>query len=256
MLTDVAYYPLYRKKHGQINISTWHGTPLKTLGYTFYEDEYVVANQKRGFILSDYFVCPNEYTFECIKTSYQLEGLLKGKVLYGGYPRNNVFFKEPNEKLRKHLKIEGKKVIVYMPTWRGKVIRVNDTVQVATLQSMMKQIDDKLTNEDVLFVKLHRLNMAEIDFSELNHIVPFPEEFETYDVLNLADVLITDYSSVMFDFLCTRRKIVLYCYDKEDYINNRGIYFDINQLPFPIVTTIDELVKEVHSQKNMMIKKF
>jgi CDP-glycerol glycerophosphotransferase len=249
LVTDVAYYSLYRKKEGQINISTWHGTPLKTLGYTFAEDSYVVANQKRGFLLADYFVCPNEYTFDCIKKSYQLNSLFKGKILFGGYPRNSIFFHEPNVVLKEKLNLKNKKILVYMPTWRGKVIKVNGSEQTHTLQTLLKEIDRKLPENYVLLAKLHRLNQAEIDFSEFEKIQPFPEEYESYEVLNLADVLITDYSSVMFDFLCTRRKIVLFCYDKEDYVNNRGIYFDIDRLPFPIVSEVENLVKEMTSPK-------
>lgn len=250
LFTDVAYYSLYRKKKGQVCISTWHGTPLKTLGFTFFEDSYVVANQKRGFLLADYFVCPNEYTWNCIKESYQLDGLFKGKVIFGGYPRNSIFFDEFKRKERKEdLECNDKKIVVYMPTWRGRVIQVNDKGQSVELQKILEDIDNRLPDEYEIWAKLHRLNQNELDYSMFSHIKPFPKGYDTYDVLNVADILVTDYSSVMFDFLSTRKKIILYCYDKVDYVENRGCYFDIDELPFPIVSEIDSLIKEICSEK-------
>ena len=254
LFTDVAYYSLFRKKRGQTCVSTWHGTPLKTLGYTFCEDEYVVANQKRGFLLADYFICPNEYTWNCIRESYQLEGLFHGKVIYGGYPRNTVFF---NDSQRAETKMElctsfdltGKKLVVYMPTWRGKVIQVDDKGQTVELQELLQEIDALMPENYMVLAKLHRLNQNELDYSEFQHIIPFPEGYDTYDVLNASDILVTDYSSVMFDFLPTHKKIVLFCYDKDDYIENRGCYFDMDELPFPIVTDTEALVKEICSPK-------
>lgn len=251
LFTDVAFYSLFQKRKGQICVTTWHGTPLKTLGYTFYEDAYVVANQKRGFILADYFVCPNEYTWECIKTSYQLDGLFNGKVVFAGYPRNAIFFDEKRrEQLKAHLDVDGKKVIVYMPTWRGKVIEVKGQEQSHQLQRLLSEIDKTLSDDCIVWAKLHRLNQAELDFSVFDRVRPFPTGFDTYDVLNTADVLVTDYSSVMFDFANTGKKIVLYCYDKEDYVSNRGCYFDMEKLPFPIVTTVKELICEICSERN------
>lgn len=246
LFTDVAYYSLFRKKRGQVCVSTWHGTPLKTLGFTFYEDSYVVANQKRGFLLADYFVCPNEYTWNCVRTSYQLDGLFKGEVIYGGYPRNSVFFDESRRaEVREELNIDNKKVVVYMPTWRGRVIQVNDKGQSVELQELLEEIDELLPDDYVMWTKLHRLNQNELDFSEFRHIKTFPSGYETYDVLNAADMLVTDYSSVMFDFVSKGRKIVLFCYDKEDYTKNRGCYFNIDELPFPIVTEPKGLVEEI-----------
>lgn len=249
LFTDVAFYPLYRKKEGQVCVSTWHGTPLKTLGFTFFEDSYVVANQKRGFCLADYFICPNNYTWNCIKDSYQLDGLFKGEVIFSGSPRNSVFFNEHRrDEVREKFRVNNKKVIAYLPTWRGRVIEV-DTKQSLQLYEMLEMLDDSLTDEFEIWVKLHRLNQEEIDFSEFSHIRKFPMGYETYDLLNATDALITDYSSVMFDFMLTGRQIILYCYDKEDYVENRKCYFDIEKLPFPIVEKTEELIQEIKSGK-------
>ena len=251
LFTDVAFYPLFRKKNEQKCITTWHGTPLKTLGYTFWEDSYVVPNQKRGFLLSDYFICPNQYTWDCIKNSYQLDGLFKGKVIFNGYPRNEVFFDENRQKTMKEmLGVNGeKKIFVYMPTWRGKVVDVKGKEQSSILQKYLDNIDRLLPDNVEVWAKLHRLNEVDLDFSEFEHIKKFPSQYETYDVLNVADGLITDYSSVMFDYLVTSKKIILFCYDKFEYTTKRECYFNIDDLPFPIVETVEQLIEEIVGEK-------
>ena len=83
----------------------------------------------------------------------------------------------------------------------------------------------------------------------MKHIRLFPKEYETYDFLNVIDVLISDYSSVFFDFALTKRKVVLFTYDLEEYIASRGMYFPIEELPFPRVSTPKELVDELNNPK-------
>lgn len=251
LFSDVSYYPLFQKKNGQTCVYAWHGTPLKTLGFTFTEDAYIAANQKRGFTLADYVISPNAYTWECFKNSYELNGLFKGKVVFNGYPRNSIFFDEDRRTyMQKALNPDNKKIIVFMPTWRGKVISIDGESQSQELQEILGHIDELLPDDYLFWAKLHRLNSNELDFSEFKHIKPFPEGYETYDVLNIADVLVTDYSSVMFDFSNTKKKIILYCYDNKKYIEERGVYFDIAELPFPIVTNEEDLIKELSSGKN------
>ena len=247
LFTDVGFWQLFQKREGQVCVGTWHGTPLKVLGYSFWEDSYVVANQKRGFLLSDYLVMPNEYTFEKIYGSYELDGLLSAKVLYSGYPRNSIFFNAGRRKYvrKKFLRGRAKTIIAYMPTWRGLVINVEKEGQASILQRLLLEIDRSLTDDYILWAKLHRLNNAEIDYSEFKHIEPFPSDFETYDALNAADILVTDYSSVMFDFANTGKKIILFCYDKMDYLENRRCYFSIDDLPFPIVENSKDLIREI-----------
>jgi CDP-glycerol glycerophosphotransferase len=84
----------------------------------------------------------------------------------------------------------------------------------------------------------------------------FPQGYETYDVLNTADILITDYSSVFFDFANSKRKIILFNYDEDEYISYRGTYFSLEELPFPKVQTIDDLVSELNSPKDYDDDKF
>ena len=111
------------------------------------------------------------------------------------------------------------------------------------------ELDKLLTEDEVLFVKLHLIDEKKVCYDDFTHIRCFPEHYETYEVLNIADVLMADYSSVMFDFACTGRKIVLFPFDKEDYLRDRGTYIQLDDLPFPQVFSLEELAAELRSGK-------
>ena len=82
-----------------------------------------------------------------------------------------------------------------------------------------------------------------LDLSSYQHIQKFPEGYDSYEVLNMCDVLITDYSSVMYDFANSGKKIILFAYDIEDYAGSRGMYEDIRNYPFPLVRTPQEVAE-------------
>jgi len=251
IFTDSSFIIPYEKRTGQVVVQTWHGTPLKKIGYDYVEDVAFTSNQKRAFAIADYCLFPNRYTMEHMIDSYRLENTMSGKILLGGYPRNSIFFDaEAAQALRDKLGLKGKRVYVYMPTWRGTLRDASQRKQqTLNLQKYLAQLDESLEDDQILFAKLHRLNQAEIDFSAFEHIRVFPTEYETYQFLAIADCLITDYSSVMFDFLCTRKKIILFAYDKQEYLQRQGTYMDFDALPFPQVKTIPELVEELGSPK-------
>ena len=79
------------------------------------------------------------------------------------------------------------------------------------------------------------------------HILPFPTEVSNYEFLNCADALITDYSSVFFDFSLTKKPIILFMYDYDTYLADRGLYMDVRSLPFRQIYKTDELVECLRS---------
>ena len=92
-------------------------------------------------------------------------------------------------------------------------------------------------------MKLHPFVGDALDLSSYQHIQKFPEGYDSYEVLNMCDVLITDYSSVMYDFANSGKKIILFAYDIEDYAGSRGMYEDIRNYPFPLVRTPQEVAE-------------
>lgn len=249
LFNDVVFDWKYIKKEGQVYVNTWHGTPLKNLGYDVNGEQYLMGNGQRNLMMADYIAMPNRYCAEKLISCYCLENLFHGKILYSGYPRNQVFYDDANRAaVRRALGLQDKKVYVYMPTWRGTHNNTSNAF-VRTMMTMFEYLDANFSDEQVLYVKLHNMMKAELDLSNFTHIKEFSTEFEPYEVLNCADCLITDYSSVFFDYACTGRDIVLYVPDKEEYFKDRGMYMTIDTLPFPQVVTAAKLLEALNSGK-------
>ncbi|WP_296869706.1 CDP-glycerol glycerophosphotransferase family protein [uncultured Methanobrevibacter sp.] len=250
IIHDSGIRPKFIKRPGQIVLNTWHGTPLKYMGKDNVSEEHRVANVQHPFLSADYLLYPNDFMKEKMMKAYMIEKIYPGKILLEGYPRNSVFFdEERKEELKKELNLQDKEIFVYMPTFKGILTDRKDEEQKYEIEEYLEELDEKLNDKQLALVKLHVYNRSKLNFDQYKHVKPFIEDYETYDVLNMADVLITDYSSVFFDFANTRRKIVLFNYDEEEYMKYRGTYFPLSDLPFPKVQTIDDLVKELNSPK-------
>ncbi len=252
LINDTSFSYHFYKRPGQVYLNTWHGTPLKAMGKAMTTDTGTIGNIQRNFFMSDYMLTPNEFTLECMTRDYMLNNFgNQTKLWLTGYPRiSTLFYKERREELRRALGVEDKQVIAYLPTWRGLMSNGRRSKQNALFAQYLQELDERLKPNQVVYVKLHVLARAKINLEEFEHILPYPEEYETYDFLNATDLLLTDYSSVFFDYSVTGRKIVLFTYDKEEYLAERGLYFPMEELPFPQVQTVEELVEELNAPKN------
>lgn len=259
LINDNTFPPYFIKKEGQVYLNTWHGTPLKTLGRKIHND-IAIGNTQKNFVVSDYLLYPNEFTKNVMIRDYMLGNISSGSYILAGYPRNEVFFDDCSKnRIREQLNLQNRWVYAFMPTWRGTVAKVGSDKDNIYLMYQLYELDRQLTDDEILYVNfhplaIHRKNEAEI--RSFQHIRKFPAGYETYDFLNAADVLITDYSSVFFDFACTRRKIILFPYDKEEYLRDRGTYIDMDSLPFPRVYDVPSLIRELRSEKGYDDTKF
>lgn len=250
LVNDNTFLPFYIKKEGQVYLNTWHGTPLKTLGKQIHNAMYGIGNAQKNFMVADYLLYPNEYTMEHMIDDYMLSNVSSGKVLLAGYPRNEAFFdKESEAKIREELEIIGKKIYAFMPTWRGAVGAI-DPKATTYVQYYLYEMDKRLTDDEIMYVNLHPIAKKNVSFKSLKHIKQFPKAYETYEFLNACDCLITDYSSVFYDFAVSRKKCILFTYDEEEYFADRGLYRPLSSLPFPSVKTVDALFCELRSPKN------
>ena len=248
IFTDSGIRPKYIKKEGQILINTWHGTPLKLMGIDNPGEITSIGHIQHCLLSADYLIYPNDYMMEKMMGSYMIDKIFPGTVLLEGYPRNSIFFKQ--SLLKDKLGLSNKEIFVYMPTFRGTLDDKKDIDQKNDIQEFLSKIDLNLNENQLMLVKLHPYNESQIDFTKFDKIKQFPTEFETYDVINMADCLITDYSSVFFDFANTKRKIIIFNYDEEDYLNYRGFYFPLSDLPYPKVSGIEELISELNLNKD------
>lgn len=248
LINNVTFPTYFIKNEKQIYLNTWHGTPLKALGKAMTEEMHTIGNVQRNFLMSDYILAPNQFTLDIIRRDYMLDNLYKGSYLLCGYPRNHIFYDIDRQKqIRNKLELDDKKIIVYMPTWRGSHAVRKDQDQYIYIMHMLLEMEKNISDDTLVFVKEHNMSTFKIDFSGFEKIRAFPENMETYEFLCIADCLITDYSSVMFDFANTGRKIILYAYDQKEYLKDRGMYMDFDQLPFTIVYTTLDLINEVNN---------
>ena len=251
-------YIVKRKK--TTYIQTWHGTPLKKLALDM-EDvsmagessiELYKQNFEKNTSRWDYLISQNQYSSEIFRRAFRFHK----EILEIGYPRNDILFQKNDVasiiELKKELKLPlDKKIILYAPTWR------DDEYYGLGKYKFTSKLDfqlakEQLNEEYVFIVKYHYLVQDQIDWSEYKGFV---YEFDkTYDISTLylvADMLITDYSSVMFDYSILSRPMFFFAYDLEKYKNQlRGFYFDImTEVPGPIVTTTAELLNEIQNYK-------
>ena len=251
LINDNTFLPYFIKKEGQIYLNTWHGTPLKSLGRKIKHDALNIGNPQRNFLTADYILFPNEYTKRHMLEDYMMDNIAQSKTIMGGYPRNDVFFNTERRKtLRKELKLENYKVWAYMPTFRQNARVGTSAKSDAYMLYNLFELDKRMNDDEVMFVNLHPVSRSNVDFDEFIHIKEFPSEIETYDFLNITDCLVTDYSSVFFDYACTGKKIILFTYDKEDYLKDRGMYLSLDDIVYPKVGDFNALLKELRFGKN------
>ncbi len=251
LFNDSSFPAWYIKREGQVYLNTWHGTPFKMMGRDVWNRAYAIGNVQRNFLIADYLLYPNDYMKEKMINAYMLNNTWKGTALLEGYPRNSAFFHpERVAAVKEALGITDKRMILYMPTWRGVMTNKKTDVQMQAAYCYFQLLDHALTDDEVFYVKFHLFSAKDFNFSQFKHIKPVPQEIETYDLLNAADVMVTDYSSVFFDFANSGKKIVLFTYDREEYLDERGLYVPIDSFPFPQANTFEELLAEIRSPKN------
>lgn len=249
--TSFPYY--FQKNQGQVYINTWHGTPLKTLG-TDIKDTKVSAhsNIQRNLLQVDYLVSQNKFTYEKLLNSHDCQSIYNGKILDIGYPRIDLTINHNNNNIKSILSIEeGKKVILYAPTWRGKVGTETDTSKI--LLNDLEHIKSKVTDEYIVLLKAHYFTYNYFKENGCEHLC-VPEYVDSNELLSVVDILITDYSSIFFDFLATENPVIFYSDDYEDYEKTRGFYIPYETMPGPICRNIDDLIETIVNIDDIKVK--
>lgn len=242
LINNVSFPPYFIRKKEQKYMNTWHGTPLKTLGKKMVQGIEDMSNMQRNFLQATDLLFPNDFTMAHMMEDYNLFELFTGKAIVSGYPRNSIFLDtEKAKQVRKQFNFENKEVFAYMPTWRGTQsnVAVNELYEKEVIY-ILNELDSVLNDNQILYVNLHSLVKDKISIDGYKHILPFPN-IDNYEFLNSVDVLISDYSSVFFDFSITKKAIVLFMYDYDKYMNDRGTYFDVKDLPFYKIYSIEDM---------------
>ncbi|MDL4814843.1 bifunctional glycosyltransferase/CDP-glycerol:glycerophosphate glycerophosphotransferase [Actinomadura opuntiae] len=247
----------YIKREGQIYLQTWHGTPLKRLGYDLKDMPYR-RTEKLDWIQREvprwsYLLSPSPFATDVMRHAFHYSG----RILETGYPRNDVMSTPEWQRLgtdiRKRLGIpEGKKVVLYAPTWRDDEHHAMDR-RGFHLELDLETMRRVLGGDHVLLLRAHylitdRAHVACDDF--VMDVTRYPDVADLYMA---ADVLVTDYSSAMFDYAVLGRPMVFYTYDLERYRDHvRGFYLDLEaEAPGPLAATSEEVAEAVRAAPEM-----
>lgn len=245
----------YRKREGQVFLETWHGTPLKRLAFDQEEVTAASPTYKAQFYRQkqewDYLIAPNAFSSEIFKSCfmYKDEG---DTMLDTGYPRNDLLSDPHKEEIAKELKKKvgiplDKKVILYAPTWRDDEYYGNGAYKFQ-LKLNLEQMRKELGDEYVIILRTHYYIADVLDLTGLDG---FAFNLSKYDDITeiylMSDILITDYSSVFFDFANLKRPMLFYTYDLDKYRDVlRGFYINMEEeLPGPLVFTTDEVIDTI-----------
>lgn len=237
----------FTKRPSQYYLQTWHGTPLKRIGHdilevTFGGGDYL-ERMDREAATWDALISPNGYSSDIFPRAFAFDGPL----LEIGYPRNDVVARDPRHRRAETLAALGidpaKTVVLYAPTWRD--ITYKSSTGAAVTEYLDPEVFAAALGETHHLVLRGHSNTAArervVDVPGVTDATDYPEVAELYGA---ADVLVTDYSSVMFDFAVTRKPIVYLVPDLEQYRDRyRGFYFDLeHDAPGPLTRTTEDLV--------------
>lgn len=255
-ISDTRFPKYIIKRPDIIYIQTWHGTPLKKLALdldaVYMSGETSLEDYKRNFYNNvqtwDYLISQNNYSTEIFKKAFGFEK----EILEIGYPRNDILFRKNNKediiKIKDSLGLpQDKRIILYAPTWRDNEYHGNGRYRFNTgldFPLLMKELKE----DTVLVVKYHYLIKDAIDWSNYKGFVyDFDKDYDISLLYLASDMLITDYSSVMFDYSILKRPMMFYCYDLCEYKDTlRGFYFDfMNEAPGPVVETTKALIDSI-----------
>lgn len=250
---------VYTKKKGTYHIQTWHGTPLKKLGFDISPNSPSYKENTSNDLMKrnsrwDLAISPNTFTSEVYKSAFKY----KNKIIESGYPRNDIFYQENNKKIidiKSKLGIKSnKKVILYAPTWRDYDFHNNKQTEPFQFKFDIERFIENFGDEYVLLIRLHYRDALRAQISKYEGLVINVSNYDDIKYLYLiSDILITDYSSVMFDFANSNKPIIFFAYDIVRYSSDlRGFYFNFREnAPGPIVTTEQELFKAIHNIKQI-----
>ncbi|EPQ9626187.1 CDP-glycerol glycerophosphotransferase family protein [Staphylococcus pseudintermedius] len=249
LINNATFAAYFTKKPEQVYINTWHGTPLKHMGFDVKNNLKGSQNTMKNFLASDYMISPNAHTTNIFKHAFKLDGLYSGEILEIGYPRIdltiNTTANEAREYLAEHLNLKKNPIILYCPTWRGK--NVNDPENsLLNIFEEIKLLNQKLPHQ--VLVKVHPFVYSKA--KEMPELKPYlvPDFLDTNQLMPAVDLMITDYSSIFFDFLVTDKPIVFYVPDLDKYQNERGVYIDLCALPGPVADNIQDVITLVSNE--------
>lgn len=244
-ITNTVHLFYEHKREGQFFINTWHGYgPFKLAEGDVNKDAASRERYTKSNGASDLFITASSFYTHIYRRSFYYQG----EVLECGAPRNDVFFKANDfgEKIREIYQIPREKgIVLYAPTYRS---FTGDALERYNLhwERILESLQERFGKEYVVVYKLHHYMhklVSEKGLYEGAVDATFYPDIQ--ELLVAADIVITDYSSLMWDFSLQRRPVFLYQNDEDEYTNNRGFYAPVSEWPYPKAHSQEELVEQI-----------
>jgi CDP-glycerol glycerophosphotransferase len=240
--------PEYRKRDGQVYLQTWHGTPLKKIGFDIGKPQFASGTAYFDHLENDVakwdlLLSQNPFSTPILRRAFRFDG----EVCEYGYPRNDALTRDTERaaQIRERLGLPaGKRVVLYAPTWRDNQFYASGRYRF-DLRLDTGRAARVLGPGHVLLIRGHHHLANDVRAGGspgfVRNVTGYPD---ITDLFLITDVLITDYSSVMFDFAVTGRPMLFFTYDLAAYRDKlRGFCFDFEaEAPGPLLTTSDEVL--------------
>jgi len=240
----------FRKRDGQFYLQTWHGTLLKRIGFDIENPQFISGTAYFDHLAADVaqwdlLLSPNPFSTPLMRRAFRYEG----EIGEFGYPRNDLLRRPDTEAVASSVRDRlglppGKRVVLYAPTWRDNQVYANGKRYRFDMRLDLEQAWRTLGEDYVFLIRGHH-QMADDVPSGMRpgfavNVTAYPDISELYLV---SDVLVTDYSSAMFDYAVTGRPMLFFTYDLADYRDNlRGFYLDFEaEVPGPLLATSEEV---------------
>lgn len=244
VITNVDYLSYVRFRKGQYIIQTWHGGgSYKKVGVQTKNINWFTAKRRSYFNeRTDYFISSSEiFTKDTIKGSFNF----KGEILNIGMPRNDILFtndsiKSAEVKTKLGISLE-KHILLYAPTYRQFFKYTNYEIDEKKLKSALEK---RFGGEWMILYRLHPMLKNTFDGSK-HDVMDVSSYNDMQELLLIADVLITDYSSSMWDFSHTRKPCFLLATDLKSYKSERDFYTDPHIWPFILAEDNNELAQKI-----------
>ncbi len=236
LINNVTFPEYFIRKPDQVYLNTWHGTPWKTLGKDNLGQFFEHKNSTRNFLHATHMISPNAHTTDVLIDRYDIRGVYQGLMVETGYPRVDLTLNMTDarkEELRNSLGLsQADKVILYAPTWRGTQGGVKFDID-----HLLQDLNHMNDMGGVVLFRGHHMVEKLLKSAALDARV-VPSHIDTNELLGIVDILITDYSSIFFDFIPTGKPIIHYVYDYEQYAAERGLYLPLDDMPGQICMDI------------------
>ncbi|WP_344779455.1 glycosyltransferase [Microbacterium kribbense] len=241
VINNATFPPAFGKRPGQVYLNTWHGTPLKLMGFDIPGGAIGAANTLRNLLSADFVLAANEFMAETMyEDAFRLRNVYQGRIIEEGYPR--IDRQRLTDTQAAHVRAEldragiavgDRRIVLFAPTWRGSSFHAPDD-NVDALAAQTAAIQARLGDDTVVLLKTHQIVHALAAKRPRLRRILVPNTLPTNVILGASDALITDYSSIFFDYLATGRPIAFFTPDADAYAHGRGTYLPLDQLPGPV----------------------